>query len=123
MHACLPACVRACLRSCVRAFVHACVRACLRSFVLACVRACGRAGVRASNELITFIVYCALIAPKGCIATQDFDPLEGSRNESSASFRVYLGTVRHLYLGSVVGTYLLPVRVSFFYNLSSGGLN
>ena len=79
--------------------------------------------MRASIEVITFIVYGALIATKGCIATQVFDPLESSRNESSLSLRVHLGTVRHLYLGSVVGTYLLPMRVSFFYILSSDGLN
>ena len=78
--------------------MHACVRACVRAYVRACVRAC----VRASNEVFTFIVYCALIATKRCIAAQVFDPLDSSRNESSASLRVHLGIVRHLLLDSVV---------------------
>ena len=87
------------------------------------MRACVHACVRASNEVVTFIVYCVLIATKRCIAAQVFDLLVSSRNESRASFPMHLGSVRHFYLGSVVGTYLLPVRLSFFYNLSPDGLN
>ena len=98
------------MHACVPAFVHACVC----PFVRACERACVRARVRAYNEIVTFIFYCVLIATKRCLAAQVFDLLDSSRNESSANFRMPLGTVRHLYLGSVVGTYLLPVRLSFF---------
>ena len=123
LRACVRVCDNACVRACVRACVPAFVRACVRSFVRACERACVRACVRASNEVVTFIVFCVLIATKRCIAGQVFDPLDSSRNESSASFRMHLGSVRHLYLGSVVGIHLLPVRVNFFYNLSSGGLS
>ena len=121
MHACLRACARVCLRSCVSACAHACVHACVPAFVHAClcafVRACEPACVcacvRASNEVVTFIVYCVMMATKRCIAAQVFDLLDSSRNESSASFPMHLGTVRHFYLGSVNGTYLLPVRVIF----------
>ena len=69
--------------------VHACVRTCVRSCVRACVPACVRACVWARAHLtkLPLSVYCALIATKRCIAAQVFDPLDSSRNESSASFR------------------------------------
>ena len=60
-------------------------RACVRAYVRACMRACVRVGERACKEDVNFIVYCALIATKRCIAAQVFDPLDSSRNESSAN--------------------------------------
>ena len=69
--------------------------------------------MRATNEVITLIVYCALVAQQRFIVAQVFDPLDISKSESSASFWVHLETASHLLIGSVVRTYLLAVRVNF----------
>ena len=89
----------------------------------ACMHAFLRACVLASNEVVTFTLYWALVGKKRYFAAQIFDPLDSGKIKSTENFQVHLGNALHLLKGSVVGTYLVPLNVIYSTFISSGGLN